>query len=98
VFCSFLALVLRKDLDDRCRTAAFRPECGDVLRDLDRLQQGTIGSRGKIWSVRTEATGTVAALFKLVKIALLPRLQAIPPPEPKAPVASTPKRRGRPKL
>jgi hypothetical protein len=97
VFCSFLALVLRKELDDRCRTAAFRPEWGDVLRDLDRLQQGTIESRGKIWSVRTEATGTVPSLFKLVKVALPPRIQAIPPPEPKAPAALTPKRRGRPR-
>src|SRR4051795_6310117 len=39
VFCSFLALVLRKELDERCRKAAFRPEWGDVLRSLDRLQE-----------------------------------------------------------
>src|SRR3954454_9680690 len=38
VFCSFLALILRKELDERCRNADFRPEWGDVLRDLDRLQ------------------------------------------------------------
>lgn len=97
VFCSFLALVLRKELDDRCRTAAFRPEWGDVLRDLDRLQQGTIESAGKIWSVRTEVSGTVPSLFKLVKIALPPRIQAIPPPEAILPVANTPRRRGRPR-
>ena len=29
VFCSFLALVLRKELDERCRNAGFRPEWGD---------------------------------------------------------------------
>ena len=28
VFCSFLALVLRKELDERCRHAGFRPEWG----------------------------------------------------------------------
>ena len=39
VFCSFLALVLRKELDDRCRTIDFRPEWEDVRRDLDRLQR-----------------------------------------------------------
>src|SRR4029453_17023533 len=33
VFCSFLALILRKELDERCRAAGFRPEWGDVLRD-----------------------------------------------------------------
>ena len=26
VFCSFLALVLRKELDERCRNAGWRPE------------------------------------------------------------------------
>jgi hypothetical protein len=39
VFCSFLALILRKELDARCRKAGFRPEWGDVLLDLDRLQE-----------------------------------------------------------
>jgi hypothetical protein len=39
VFCSFLALVLRKELDERCRNAGWRPEWGDVLRGLDRLQE-----------------------------------------------------------
>ena len=32
VFCSFLALVLRKELDERCRIAGLRPEWADVLR------------------------------------------------------------------
>ena len=39
VFCSFLALVLRNELDARCREAGFRPEWGDVLLDLDRFQE-----------------------------------------------------------
>src|SRR3954463_1021731 len=46
VFCSFLALVLRKELDERCRKVGFRPEWGDVLRDLDRLQEVTISKDG----------------------------------------------------
>ena len=49
VFCSFLALILRKELDERCRKVGFRPEWGDVLRDLDRLQHATIESAGKTW-------------------------------------------------
>ena len=47
VFCSFLALVLRKELDDRCHAADFRPEWGDVLRDLDRLQEVELAKDGK---------------------------------------------------
>jgi hypothetical protein len=38
VFCSFLALVLQKELADQCRAADVTVEWGDLLRDLDRLQ------------------------------------------------------------
>ena len=50
VFCSFLALVLRKELDRRCRQAGFALEWGDVLRDLDRLQRATIEHAGDTWT------------------------------------------------
>jgi transposase len=70
VFCSFLALVLRKELDERCRTAAFRPEWADVLRDLDRLQEIEIDKDGRQITLRTPATGIVGPLFKAARIAL----------------------------
>src|SRR5689334_9666459 len=81
VFCSFLALILRKELDERCRKVGFRPEWGDVLRDLDRLQHATIESAGKTWTVRTQADGCAAALLQATGIALPPRIQATPPPQ-----------------
>ena len=43
VFCSFLALILRKELDERCRAAGFRPEWGDVLRDLGVSEFSCVG-------------------------------------------------------
>jgi hypothetical protein len=61
VFCSFLALILRKELDERCHRAGFSPEWGDVLRDLDRLQRATIEHDGRRWTVRTQADGCAAA-------------------------------------
>jgi hypothetical protein len=70
VFCSFLALVLRKELDQRCRRAGFRPEWGDVLRDLDRLQEVAISSDGSQIVLRTPATGIIGPLFKAARIAL----------------------------
>lgn len=96
VFCSFLALVLRKELDERCRKAGFRPEWGDVLRDLDRLQLATIETYGKCWQVRTQADGCASARLQAVGVAPPPRIQATPPPPSTAP-ASLPKRRGRPR-
>src|SRR4029453_19428567 len=38
VFCSFLALVLRKLLEDHLATARQKPEWGSLIRELDRLQ------------------------------------------------------------
>jgi Transposase DDE domain len=70
VFCSFLALVLRKELDDRCHAADFRPEWGDVLRDLDRLQEVEITKDGKHMILRTSVTGTAGRLFQAARIAL----------------------------
>jgi hypothetical protein len=96
VFCSFLALVLRKELDERCCKAGFRPEWGDVLRDLDRLQHATIESGGKTWTVRTQADGCAAALLQAAGIAPPPRIQATPPPQIVIEPA-LPKRRGRPR-
>jgi hypothetical protein len=75
VFCSFLALILRKELDERCRNAGFRPEWGDVLRDLDRLQEVTITKDGRAMTLRTPATGVIGPLFKAARIALPPNIR-----------------------
>ena len=70
VFCSFLALVLRKELDDRCQAADFRPEWGDVRRDLDRLQEVELAKGGKRLILRTPVIGTTGRLFQAARIAL----------------------------
>ena len=70
VFCSFLALVLRKELGERCRKAGFRPEWGDVLRDLDRLQEVEICKDAQQITLRTPATGVIGPLFKAARVAL----------------------------
>ena len=75
VFCSFLALVLQKELFERCRAAGFTPEWGDVLRDLDRLQEVSLAKDGQQIRLRTPATGTVGPLFKAAGIALPPNVR-----------------------
>jgi hypothetical protein len=100
VFCSFLALVLQKELFERCQAAGFTPEWDDVLRDLDRLQQAEVTQGGKTWKVRTDVGATASALLRACGIAIPPRLQGIPPPAPAPAPASPPspaKRRGRPR-
>jgi hypothetical protein len=75
VFCSFLALILRKELDEHCRRVGFRPEWGDVLRDLDRLQEVVITQDGQEMTLRTPATGVIGTLFKAARIALPPNVR-----------------------
>jgi hypothetical protein len=75
VFCSFLALVLRKELDARCRKVGFRPEWGDVLLDLDRLQEVKLTKGGQQITLRTPATGAAGPLFKAAGIALPPSIR-----------------------
>jgi hypothetical protein len=79
VFCSFLALVLRKELDERCRQAGFRPEWADVLRDLDRLQDIEIDKDGRQITLRTPATGVIGPLFKAARIALPANIRELQP-------------------
>jgi hypothetical protein len=98
VFCSFLALLLQKELFESCAAAGLKPEWAELLRDLDRLQEATVESRGKTWAVRTEATGAIPALMKFAGITLPARVRATsPPPVAAAPQQTSPKRRGRPR-
>jgi hypothetical protein len=96
VFCSFLALVMQKHLDDLAQAAGLSLEWKTLLRDLDRLQQVRIRHRAADWLVRTNATAVLAALFRHARIALPPRAKPITPPA-KPPPKPAPKRRGRPR-
>jgi hypothetical protein len=75
VFCSFLALVLKKELADRCSAHDFRPEWDDVRRDPDRLQDVEISQNGKRVTLRTPTTGTAGRLFHAAGVALPPQIQ-----------------------
>jgi len=76
VFCSFLALVLRKELEDRLAAKGWSLEWADVVSDLDRLQEVEMSLEGKSWVVRTETTGTVGKVFQACGVALPPTLRA----------------------
>ncbi|MBC6445381.1 MAG: IS1634 family transposase [Alphaproteobacteria bacterium GM202ARS2] len=70
VFCSFLALVLRKELQARCEKAGIKPEWQDTLRDLGRLQEVTILQDGDPIILRPQTQGAVGSIFKAAGIAL----------------------------
>jgi transposase len=96
VFCSFLALALRKHLDDLLVEAKVTSEWKILLRDLDRLTQVSIRHNGSDWLVRADASPAITRLFRHARIALPPRAhRPRPPPSPAS--KSAPKRRGRPR-
>lgn len=84
VFCSFLALVLRKELEDRLATKGLKPEWADVILDLDRLQEIIVEKGGKRFRLRTATTGICGKLFHAVGVALPPTLSQIATPPPQA--------------
>lgn len=76
VFCSFLALLLRQELEQRLEQHGWSLEWADVIRDLDRLQEIEIRLDGKGYLLRTETKGTTAKVFQAAGVALPPTLRA----------------------
>jgi len=57
VFCSFLALILMKELQDRLLEKGYEHEWNDLVRDIDNLQEIEVEHDGKRFLLRTEAKG-----------------------------------------
>jgi hypothetical protein len=71
VFCSFLALLLRAELEDRlARRGDAEIEWADLIRDLDRLEEVEIEKDGKRFVLRSQTTGTAGKLFQAARVAL----------------------------
>ena len=70
VFCSFLALVIRKELDRRLEKAGCCFEWADIKQDLKALQEITIEDRGKTLAIRSECLGTCGKVFQAVGVAI----------------------------
>jgi len=75
VFCTFLALLMRKELEQRLERRNWSLEWADVIRDLDRLQEIEIRLDTKGYLLRTETQGTVGKVFQACAVALPPTLR-----------------------
>jgi hypothetical protein len=96
VFCTFLALLLQKHLNDLARNAGSNVEWRTLLRELDYLSEARVRSSEKDWLIRSDATPAVAAIFRQARIALPPRARQTSPPKPPPPPQAH-RRRGRPR-
>lgn len=77
VFCSFLALVLRKELQDRLAMQGGKFEWAEILRDLEALQYVDVEHEGKRFQLRSEARGSCSAVFRAAGVAIPPTIQRI---------------------
>jgi hypothetical protein len=94
----FLALLLRKELDERLTAAGVNAEWDDIVRDLDRVEPVIIEQGPKRFVLRAQAPGCAGAVFKAVGVALPALIRQIPTgPPPQAKVPPSPPRRGRPR-
>ena len=75
VFCSFLALLLCKELQDRLTNKGLALEWADVIGELDNLVEMDLCVSGKEYTLRGPATTTVAQVFSACGVALPPVLQ-----------------------
>jgi hypothetical protein len=77
VFCSFLALVLRQELQARLEERGHEFEWADVIGDLDRFQMVEVEQDGKRFLLRSEVQGTCGKVFQAVGVALPPTVQQV---------------------
>ncbi len=80
LFCCFLALILRKELQDRLDRSGTKAEWGDIVRDLDRLEETVVERDGKRFVLRAHTIGVAGLVCKAVGVALPPLFRRHDPP------------------
>jgi hypothetical protein len=83
VFCSFLALILRKEIQDRLELKDYSFEWADVVNDLNELGQMDVVQDGKHFILRFESKGCCGKVFQAAGVAMPPTIRevnATPPP------------------
>ena len=76
MFCSFLALLLRKELQDRLARKEWKLEWADVIRDLDNLIEMEVMIDGKGFVFRGQTSGVAGKVFQACGVALPPVLRS----------------------
>lgn len=75
MFCSFLALLLRREIEERLASAGFALEWRDVVRDLNRLTETEMRQAGRQFLVRSEPTGNGVAIADALGVVLPPMIE-----------------------
>ena len=78
VFCSFLALLLKTELERRLKFADLQCEWAQVLRGLEALQQVEATFQDKRFLLRSQLTGEASAALRAAGVAAPPTLRELP--------------------
>src|ERR1700738_540650 len=78
VFCSFLALLLKTELERRMKFADLRCEWGQVIRGLEELQQVEATFQDKRFVLRSQLTSEASAALRATGVAAPPRCARSP--------------------
>jgi len=82
VFCSFLALRLRRELEGRLEALGKVWEWAEILRGLDQLSEVTLTFQGKKFLMRSELKGHASQAVRAAGVALPPPMREVPPDAP----------------
>jgi len=74
VFYSFLALVLKKELDNHLNKVGRGFEWADIKQDLKALQETVVEDNEKRLAIRSECVGACGKVFQAVGVALPPTI------------------------
>jgi transposase len=77
VFCSFLALLLRHELQARLQARGHALEWAEVIEDLERVQYVEVEHTGKRFLLRSELQGTAGRVLQAVGVAAPPTVQQL---------------------
>ena len=78
MFCSFLALVLKQELEGRMKQAKLEWEWKEVIRGLDALQQVEANFQGRRFLFRSQLTADSSQAVRATRVAIPPTLHELP--------------------
>jgi transposase len=77
VFCSFLALVLKAELDARIAALGHNGSCPAILADLDALTETEVEQDGRRFLLRSAPRPAASLALRAAAVALPPTVQAV---------------------
>jgi hypothetical protein len=77
VFCSFLALVLKQELESRIKQAELQWEWKEVIRGLDALQQVEANFQGRRFLFRSQLTTDASQAVRATGVSIPPTLREL---------------------